>query len=88
MRDSIRDLTSSTHPPNLSNCGVDCKTALYKHMEYYAHKGSPGFLLLVLSAWISCCVVFYLPGPAPVSYCEPGRASNPACLVSVYLAYI
>jgi len=56
------------------------KTALYRHMERYS---SPGFIFLILSAWISCCVAFYLPGLAPVSYCEPGKASNPACLVSI-----
>lgn len=51
-------------------------------MERY---NSPGFVLLVLSAWISCCVAFYLPGLAPVSYCEPDKITdaNPACLVSV-----
>ena len=56
------------------------KTALYRQMECYS---SPGLVFLVLSAWISCCMAFYLPGLAPVSYCEPGTASNPACLVSI-----
>lgn len=54
------------------------KTALSNRMERY------NFILLVLSAWISCCVAFYLPGLAPVSYCEPGKITNPACLVSVW----
>ena len=56
------------------------KTALSDRMERY---NLPAFILLVLSAWISCCVAFYLPGLAPVSYCEPGKKTNPACLVSV-----
>ena len=45
---------------------------------------SLGFVWLFLSAWISCCAAFYLPGLAPVSYCEPGKqSSNPACVVSL-----
>ena len=43
---------------------------------------SPGTFILVFSAWISCCAAFYLPGLAPVSYCEKGKESK-TCLVSV-----
>ena len=48
---------------------------------------SPGTFILVFSAWISCCAAFYLPGLAPVSYCEKGKESK-ACLVSVVLGSI
>ncbi|KAJ7318663.1 transmembrane 9 super member 2 [Desmophyllum pertusum] len=33
---------------------------------------------------MSCCAAFYLPGLAPVSYCEPGRTS-PACVSKIEL---
>lgn len=45
---------------------------------------SPGTFILVFSAWISCCAAFYLPGLAPVSYCEKGKESK-ACLNKVEL---
>ena len=49
---------------------------------------SSGTFLLVFSAWISCCAAFYLPGLAPVSYCEKGKQTNKACMVSVVLVSI
>lgn len=45
---------------------------------------SPVTFILVFSAWISCCAAFYLPGLAPVSYCEKGKESK-ACLNKVEL---
>ncbi|KAM7425351.1 transmembrane 9 superfamily member 2 [Porites harrisoni] len=45
---------------------------------------SPGTFILVFSAWISCCAAFYLPGLAPVSYCEKGKESK-TCLNKVEL---
>ena len=49
-----------------------------KQMEHYS---SLGLIWLVLCAWISCPAAFYIPGVAPVSYCETGKSTNPACLV-------
>ena len=57
-----------------------------KHMGCYS---SLGLNFLVLVVYICYCTAFYLPGLAPVSYCEPGKQTNPACLVSgVYDAFV
>ena len=58
------------------------KNTLSKHMDRYSLSAA---FFLVLSAWISCSVAFYLPGLAPVSYCE--KQSNPACLVRALLVF-
>lgn len=59
---------------------------LWKHMGRYS---SLGLNFLVLVVCICHCTAFYLPGLAPVSYCEPGKQTNPACLVSVvYDAFV
>ena len=60
------------------------KSTFLKQMD---HCSSPGTFILVFSAWISCCAAFYLPGLAPVSYCEKGKESK-ACWVSVVLGSI
>ena len=49
-----------------------------KHMEHYS---SLGWIWLVLCVWISCPAAFYLPGLAPISYCETEKSTNPVCLV-------
>ena len=55
------------------------KDTFSKHMDRFS---SSGFVFLVFSACISSCIAFYLPGLAPVTYCEPpGKQTNPACLV-------
>ena len=41
-------------------------------------------LFVILIACISHNTAFYLPGLAPVSYCEPGKQTSPGCLVSVF----
>ena len=41
------------------------------------------FLFGLFNACVFQCTAFYLPGLAPVSYCEPGKKTSPGCSVSV-----
>ena len=45
---------------------------------------SLAFLFVILTTSVSHNTAFYLPGLAPVSYCEPGKQTSPGCLVSVF----
>ena len=49
------------------------KNAFLKRMDHYS---ASGFVFLVFSACVSSCIAFYLPGLAPVSYCEPGKVAR------------
>ncbi|XP_058942377.2 transmembrane 9 superfamily member 2-like [Pocillopora verrucosa] len=51
-------------------------------MEHYS---SLGWIWLVLCVWISCPAAFYLPGLAPISYCETEKSTNPVCLSKIDL---
>ncbi|KAK2566569.1 Transmembrane 9 superfamily member 2 [Acropora cervicornis] len=42
---------------------------------------SLAFLFVILTTSVSHNTAFYLPGLAPVSYCEPGKQTSPGCLV-------
>lgn len=46
---------------------------------------SLAFLFVILTTSVSHNTAFYLPGLAPVSYCEPGKQTSPGCLSKIEL---